>query len=366
MDLAYFEQLAWKRERVLVQFSLFPSLATLTVEPCVPSPRLLGYRNQAKYVFGRACDSGQPILGAFAPRSHNVVDLSGCQVVEPVLDEARQALLAVLTEKAVEPFDEIRRTGVLRYGVLRATALGQVMVTLVTVRADWGDARAVAVALRQRCPAVTSVVLNVNESAGNALFGEQESVLVGQSSVEDTIGDVRVRLSARSFFQTNRLVASQIYRDLVAAAPDGIARAVDVYAGACGIALSLAAKAGEVVAIEENPAATQAAVAFLAAPGTHKGRVRVVTGDAALCLAEVNGADFVVLNPPRKGCSPEVLAAIARLRPKALAYLSCDPRTLARDLAALAAAGAQVVKVTPFDMMPHTPHVETLVLVRFA
>ena len=295
-----------------------------------------------------------------------MVDLAGCQVVEPVLDEARQALLTVLTEKAVEPFDEIRRTGLLRYAVLRATALGQVMVTLVTVRSDWGDAKAVAADLCRRCPAVTSVVLNVNESSGNALFGEQESALVGQSSVEDTIGDVCVRLSARSFFQTNRLVASQIYRDLVAAAPDGISRAVDVYAGACGIALSLAVKAGEVVAIEENPAATQAAAAFLAEPGPHEGRVRVLTGDAAACLAEVSDADFVVLNPPRKGCSPEVLAAVARLRPKALAYLSCDPRTLARDLAALAQAGAQVVKVTPFDMMPHTPHVETLVLVGFA
>jgi tRNA/tmRNA/rRNA uracil-C5-methylase (TrmA/RlmC/RlmD family) len=102
------------------------------------------------------------------------------------------------------------------------------------------------------------------QSSGNALFGEQERVLVGQASVEDTIADVRVRLSSRSFFQTNRQVASQIYRDLVAAAPDGISRAVDVYAGACGIALSLVAKAKDVVAIEENPAATQAAADFLA------------------------------------------------------------------------------------------------------
>ena len=365
MGLAYPEQLAWKKERVQAQLSHFPEFATLTVEPCVPSPRLLGYRNQAKYVFARACDSGQPILGAFAPRSHDVVDVAGCRVVEPVLDEVRQALLAVLTEKAVEPFDETRRIGVFRYGVLRATASGQVMATLVTARSDWEDAESVALALCQRCPAVTSVVLNVNESAGNALFGEQERALVGRPSVEDIIGDVRVRLSARSFSQTNRLVASQIYRDLVAAAPAGMARAVDAYAGACGIALSLAAKAGEVVAIEENPAATQAAAAFLAEPGTHHGHVRVVTGDAAFGLADVSDADFVVLNPPRKGCSAQVLAAVVRLRPKALAYLSCDPRTLARDLAALTQAGAQIVKVTPFDMMPHTPHVETLALVRF-
>jgi len=366
MELAYPAQLAWKRERVQAQLSGHSALAGLTVEACVLSPRALGYRNQAKYVFGRAHDSGRLVLGAFAPRSHDLVDLAGCQVVEPILDEVRQALLAVLSENAVEPFDEILRTGVLRYAVLRATASGQVMATLVTARADWADAEVVALALCQRCPAVISVILNVNASAGNALLGEQERVLVGQASVEDTLADVRVRLSSRSFFQANREVASHIYRDIVAAEPDGIARAVDVYAGACGIALSVASKAGEVVAIEENPAATQAAAAFLAEQGAVGSRIRVVTGDAARCLADIRAADFVVLNPPRKGCSPDVLAAVARLRPRLLVYMSCDPRTLARDLAVLVAGGAQVVQVTPYDMMPHTPHVETLARVRFA
>ena len=365
MALAYPAQLDLKRERVQAQLAGHLALTALIVDPCVPSPRILGYRNQAKYVFGRAHDSSRPVLGAFAARSHDVVDLAGCQVVEPVLDEARQVLLDVLIEHAVEPFDEILRTGVLRYAVLRATDSGQVMATLVTARADWADAEAVALALCMRCPAVISVILNVNASAGNALLGEHERVLVGQPSVEDTLADVRVRLSSRSFFQANREVASHIYRDIVAAAPEGIACAVDVYAGACGIALSLVSKAREVVAIEENPAATQAAAAFLAEQGADGSRVRVVTGDAARCLANVSAADFVVLNPPRKGCSPDVLAAVARLRPQWLAYLSCDPRTLARDLAVLAAAGAQVVKVTPFDMMPHTQHVETLALVRF-
>jgi 23S rRNA (uracil1939-C5)-methyltransferase len=274
-------------------------------------------------------------------------------------------VLAILIEQGVEPFDEHLRTGVLRYAVLRATALGQVMVTLVTARSEWAPAEAVARALCQRCPVVTSVVLNVNESTGNVLFGEQARVLVGEPSVEDTIADVRVRLSARSFFQTNRQVASRIYRAIVAAAPDGIACAVDVYAGACGIALSLAAKASEVVAIEENPSATQVASDFLAEQGAAADRLRVVTGDAARCLADISEAGFVVLNPPRKGCSPRVLAEVARLRPRMLAYLSCDPRTLARDLAVLGAAGARVVQVTPFDMMPHTPHVETLALLGF-
>ncbi len=362
--LAYPAQLAWKRERVRESLAEYPGLAEVAVEPCVPSPRTTGYRNQAKYVYGRAQHSGRPILGAYAPRSHAIVDLSGCHVVEPVLDEVRKTLLEILLAKVVEPFDEVRRTGVLRYVVMRATLSHQALVTLVAARSDWKDADAVATALAEQCHALAGVVLNVNPTAGNKLFGDDERLLFGQATVDDEIGDVRVRLSSRSFFQANRELASRIYRDLVAAVPVSVGRAVDVYAGAGGIALSLAPIAHEVVAIEENMAATDVARTFIAEQTALGERVRIVTGDAAACLAQVSTADLVVLNPPRKGCSAQVLAAVQRLRPKHLFYLSCDPRTLSRDLAALVRAGATVTRVTPYDMMPHTPHVETLAVLR--
>ena len=362
MGLAYPAQLEWKRSRVERQLARWRQLSGIPVDACVGSPATLGYRNQAKYVYGRAQQSGQPVLGAFSPRSHTIVDLAGCRVVEPVLDEAAAALLAILRAKAVEPFDETRRTSALRYVVMRATGAGQVMVTMVSARTDWRQAEEVADALAAACPAVVSVVLNVNAGAGNAIFGGEERPLHGQATLEDRVGDVSVRLSSRAFFQANRGVASRIYRDLAAAAPAEVARAVDVYSGAAAIALSLSPMAREVIAIEENAAATQAAAAFIVEQGGVAGRVRVVTGDAAACLADVDAADVVVLNPPRKGCAEAVLAAVSRLRPRMIAYLSCDPETLARDLAVLVTDGARIVRITPYDMMPHTPHVETLAL----
>ena len=365
MSLAYPAQLEAKRRRVLAQLSRHPSLAQLPVDACVASPATTAYRNQAKYVYGRADESGRPVLGAFAPHSHRLIDLAGCCVVEPVLDDVRRKLLAALLGGNVEPFDEQRRTGALRYVVMRATCARQVMVTLVTARAVWPEAQSVAQALAAACPAVVSVVLNVNESAGNAIFGKEERLLWGQAAVEDRIGAVSVRLVSRSFFQSNRWVASSIYRDLVAAAPARVARAVDVYSGAAPIALCLAAISGEVVAIEENPAAAMAAASFIAEQAGVAGRVRMVTGDAARCLADVEAADLVVLNPPRKGCAGPVLQAILRLRPRTLAYLSCDPRTLARDLDVLVAGAARIARIAPYDMMPGTPHVETLAILTF-
>lgn len=355
MHVAYSAQLEWKRTRVRDELAKHPTLATVEVAACVPSPGQLGYRNQAKYVYART-DGGVAVLGAYAPRSHQVVDLAGCQVVEPVLDQARHALLGILSAHTVEPYHEVRRSGVLRYAMLRANHAGEVLATLVTARADWHAADAVAAAFMATCPSLLGVVLNVNAAGGNALFGTEERLLAGQSTFEDVIGDVRVRLASRSFFQANRAVGSRIYRDLCAGIPDDLERAVDAYSGAGGIALSLCARVREVIAVEENRAATDAAAAFAGQ------RLRVLTADAAVGLAAVDSAELVVLNPPRKGCSAEVLAEVRRLAPRFLAYVSCDPQSLARDLAVLVRDGASIVSVVPYDMMPHTPHVETLVL----
>jgi 23S rRNA (uracil1939-C5)-methyltransferase len=354
MHLAYPSQLAWKGSRVREEFAKHPELSSVEVAACVSSPATLGYRNQAKYVYART-EGGELVLGAYAPGTHEVVDLAGCHVIEPVLDEARRILLGILSAQAVEPYHETRGTGLLRYAVLRSSAEGRVLATLIASRGDWPSASTVAAELIRQLPAVSGVVLNVNSGTGNALFGKQERLLVGQATLVDGIGDVRVRLASRSFFQANRAVASRIYRDLVAALLRDLDRAVDAYSGAGGIALSLLPLAREVVAIEENPAATEVACE------SPSDRLRVVTADAAVGLAAVESAGLVVLNPPRKGCSAEVLSQLRRLAPPEVAYLSCDPATLARDLAVLVRSGAVVESVIPYDMMPHTPHVETLV-----
>jgi 23S rRNA (uracil1939-C5)-methyltransferase len=127
-----------------------------------------------------------------------------------------------------------------------------------------------------------------------------------------------------------------------------------------GIALTLARRVEglDVLGIEEHAAAIADATAGAALNGVSG--ARFVAGDVAVRLADVPRADVVVLNPPRKGCGAAALAEVARLHPRVIAYLSCDPDTLARDLAALTERGYVVREVTPFDMLPHTPHLEAL------
>jgi 23S rRNA (uracil1939-C5)-methyltransferase len=365
--LAYEGQLAWKRDRVVAALAAHPSLAGVPVQPCVPSPRPLGYRNQAKYVYGRAPDeagratgrNGRLILGAYAPRSHRLIDLVGCAVVEPAIDKVARALLQLLTERQVVPFDEVRRTGTLRYAVLRANAEGQVLCALVTGR-PLDEGAALAEALLRAAPAVVGVVENHNDSPGNVIFGDSERVLAGEGSLREQLAGVAVRFGPRAFFQLNRAVAELAYAAIRAAAErlGPRQRVVDLFAGLGGITFSLRGLAPEIVAVEENPAATAAGTAAATAAGLTA--IRFVTGSAESEPSIIRGADLVVLNPPRAGAAM-VIPAVAAAGPRGVIYLSCNPSSLARDLVALTASGKlRLGFIQPFDMLPHTPHIEAL------
>jgi 23S rRNA (uracil1939-C5)-methyltransferase len=366
--LAYDGQLAWKRARVARALAGM----NVTVAACVASPRPLGYRNRSKLVVAR--HGGRLVLGAYAPRSHDVVDTAGCQVAEPPLDDTATGLAALLEHSGVSAYDERTLVGDLRYVVLRASHDGRVLATWVTTRA-LPNGPALAVAFQAARPEVIGVVEHINRSRGNAIFAAdtgQDRVLAGDATIEDRVEVgglqgrqrpvVRLRFSASAFFQANRDVAGLAYGAITAAlAVRPGERVVDAYCGVGGIALALAnAGATEVIGVEAHAGAVADAAASAALNGVTG--ARFVASDAARALAALDRADLVVLNPPRKGCAPDVLAEVVRLGPRAIAYLSCDPDTLARDLAWLGARGYGVGGVTPFDMLPHTTHVEALAI----
>jgi 23S rRNA (uracil1939-C5)-methyltransferase len=378
--LDYAAQLRWKTARVRAVFespgSAHAALRDVPVADCVASPRPLGYRNRSKLVCApapraragataAAVAPGTLVLGAYAPRSHDVIDLvGGCRIAEGPLDDVAVALRDVLVRNGVVPFDERTRTGDLRHAVLRVNHRGQVLATLISARADWPAGAAVATELRAARPDVSGVVHNINPLPGNVIYGPDDVTLSGQPTLDDQIGDVRLRLSARAFLQANRDVAALAYARIAAAvALTGGETVVDAYAGAGAIALTLAARARVVHGIEENPAAVADAVASAALNGV--AHAHFVAGDAVGGLAAIARADVVVLNPPRRGCDPAVLAQAARLAPRTIAYLSCDPTTLARDLGCLAERGYRTQSLTPFDMLPHTPHIEVLAVLEF-
>jgi 23S rRNA (uracil1939-C5)-methyltransferase len=349
----YAEQLRLKRARVERALARHEGLRGVAVAECLPSPAETGYRDQAKYVVARV--KGRTVPASYAPRSHDPVDVTGCLVPEPPVQAAAEAAVAAAVALGVPAYDERRRTGLLRYVVARANARGEVLVVLVAA-ADFDAAPALAAEVRDRCPAVVGVVLDVNRSVGGTILGGAGRTLSGVDALEEELGGVRLRLGARAFFQVNRGQAARLYAlcaDLAALRRDDVL--LDLYSGVGGIALTLAPRAARVIGIESSAEAVAAARAAAEAAGA---ACDFRCGDVAALLGAVDHADVVVLDPPRKGCAPAVLERLATLAPRRIVSVSCDPRSLARDLDRLAALGYRTTAIQPLDLFPGTAHVE--------
>lgn len=329
----YAIQLEAKRARVVA------ALGFDAVEATVPSPRLFGYRALAKLVVGPG-----GVLGSYRARSHDVADMQGCVV------HAQEA------EAIVDAIRTLPLAGV-RYVLVRASlAEKRAIVVLVTRDEDPRAVDAIARALEPRDD-VAGVYHHVNASTGDELLGPgPHRALFEKCVVHETIGALRYALEPGAFAQVNPLAAAQLYARAVDLAAPKDKRVLDLYSGSAGLALAFArAGASEVVAVESSAAAIRAGERSAAINGA---RIRFVHARAE--EAPLDPFDLVVLNPPRKGASREVLERIAKIKPAQLIYVSCNPDTLARDLALL--EDYALTRAIPVDLFPHTRHVETIAL----
>jgi 23S rRNA (uracil1939-C5)-methyltransferase len=362
--LAYDAQLREKHRAVAAALAGVPAVEAraVTVAPVVPSPAQLGYRNKGKYV--AAAQDGRLVLGAYVPRTHEVIDTLGCKVVAPVIDEVATWARGALDAAGLAPFHETRRTGELRYVVIRASAAGDALVALVVASATPRKKLEQVANAMSHHPALRGLVAVTNDRRDGAILpsGSPAAVLAGTGVLVERVAGVDVEVGAGEFLQVNRAQAARLYaRVAELAAPAPGARVADVYAGLGGITFALAAQGADVVALELDPEA----VAGLRRAATRAGldRVRAETGDAAGLAAALAGAgcDVVVVNPPRKGLSEAALDAVVAAGPARIVYVSCGPATLGRDLVRLEPRGYVATAIEPFDLMPGTAQVETVV-----
>lgn len=360
----YADQLAWKRRRVERAFSRHPELASAQVDKAIASPLEVQYRNKAKYVLASGND-GRLVYGSYAPLSHRVVDMAGCQVPEVPIDAVAKTVMNLLESERIPPHDERTRSGELRYLVIRRSSEGGILVVIACASEAPRPALArLAQLLCREHPEVTSVVLNVNPKTSGALFGDVDINLLGTGMLSDRIGDVSLVVSARAFLQVNRLQAGRLYAEVVRLVGEAKGlRVLDLYTGVGGIALTLARLGARVVGVESHAGAVEDARRSAQGMGLAE-TATFVAADAASGLqiaARVLGnIDLLVVNPPRKGLS-DARVPITQASVPHLVYVSCGPESLAADLAELVRAGYRVESVQPIDLMPGTPHVETVV-----
>ena len=360
LALPYPEQLAKKQKNVEKLLGKFGP-----VQPILGMEDPWHYRNKAVSTFcagpGRSLQSG-----IYAQGTHRVIPVEECLLHNPALDEAIAAVRTAAAACRYEPFNEDRRTGLIRHVLVRhSRATGQVLVCLVTAQAALPGSKAFVTKLRQLCPSVSTVVQNINPRHSSAVLGSAEKLLYGKGYIEDTLCGVTFRLSAASFYQVNPVQTERLYQTAIEAAGlDGSQTVLDAYCGVGTIGLASAVKAKSVLGVELNRSAVNYAIQNAKANGITNARFLCADATSAIQRMAQQGErmDVVVLDPPRAGSTPEFLQAVCQLAPERVVYISCNPETQRRDLEYLTARGWKASFIQPVDLFPHTEHVETVVL----
>ena len=364
--MAYAATLAFKRAQVQDCLARIGHIA-LDVPPVWGMDAPWQYRNKGAFpvAAGDAQDAGVRI-GFYARRSHAVVDApAGCPVQREASDAAVSAVRHWMVAHRVPPYDEATHTGCVRHIMTRVTQDGQVMVVMVSLPPRMPAEEALVARLRQDVPGLASVVLSHNPRQTNVILGDTLRTLWGTDALEDVLHGLRFRVSPRTFFQVNPAQTERLYAQaLQYAALTGEETVVDAYCGAGTISLLLAQRARRVVGIEVVPEAIADARHNATQNGIDNAEFLVGETERILPALVAQGMhpEVVVLDPPRKGCDPAVLHAVARAAPRRVVYVSCNPATLARDAALLVAAGYRAAAAQPVDMFCWAGDIETVLL----
>lgn len=362
LGLDYAEQLKQKEEKVRALVGKYGP-----VHPIRGMEQPYHYRNKVISTFATGW-GGKLTSGIYAANSHKVLPVKSCLLQDEVLDKTMQAVRAAANACRYQPYDEDKGTGLVRHCLLRrGVATGQVMVVLVTAQPVLPGAKNFVKALlaeaTQRGVTVTTVVQNVNSRKTSVVLGEAEKVLYGKGFILDTLCGKTYAISPRSFYQINHAQTEVLYGLAVEAAKlTGKEVVLDAYCGIGTIGLTAADHAKQVVGVELNRDAVQDAIGNARHNGVKN--ARFFAADATRWIREAAAAgekaDVIFMDPPREGSTPEFLASVARMAPKRVVYVSCNPVTLARDLATLTKLGYKAEGFTPVDMFPHTEHIETV------
>jgi len=357
----YEEESRLKAERVKTCLNRLAGENLETVE-ILSAPTCYGYRNKAQYPV--AAKKGRAYAGFFKAGTHDVVENQRCLILPEETDRVKNAVMDYVNQYRITAYDEVAHTGLLRHiYVRRGVVSGQILVCLVVNGRKLPRIEELLKRL-QKIEGFTTLVLSVNTKKGNAVLGDEFITLHGPGYIEDTLCGLTFRLSPRSFYQVNHHQAQRLYEAAISQAEitknDTV---LDLYCGVGTITLCMASAAGRVIGVEVIPQAVEDAKDNAKRNGIEN--AEFFCGDAGQAALELKKqgikADVVVVDPPRKGLNADTIEALARFSPRRIVYVSCDPATLARDVALLKERGYTLKNALAADLFPRCSHVESIV-----
>jgi 23S rRNA (uracil1939-C5)-methyltransferase len=375
--LDYQKQLDMKTDQVKDIFTHLAKMPDIPILPALAAPQQYAYRNKMDFSTGVSRwrltknDPGTPedfAIGLHAPgRFDRILDIEACLLQDDTRNAVFQTIRQWAKENHITLNNKREYTGYLRSVMIRkGEHSGEIMVNLITRTEDKNLLQPLVDMIKEKHPAVTSIVNNITNSKSDNSIGEREILLYGSPVIHDTLGGLVYEISANAFFQTNTKGAEQLYDTVVDFAelkPDMVVW--DFYSGAGSISLYIADKVKQVIGFEVVRDAVRNAKSNAKRNKVPHCEFFEANLDTFLqanqdLIASLEKPDLAIVDPPRAGLNPKFIKQLVGLKPRAIVYVSCNPATQARDIQLLAEAGYEVEKIQPVDMFPHTAHIETV------
>ena len=362
-DYQYQKQLDFKVQMVADSLQHIGKIDLPVEIQAMPAERIYNYRNKGSFAV-QLSKPGTLNIGFYKQGTHDVVDSDTCGILHTPINAVKEWVRHLLVKHRVPIYNETRHKGFFRGLVVRhSESTGETLLGLISTKGSFpkpflGELLDFETLSKF---GIQGIVQNLNEDDTNIILGEKNRILWGENQMQDALGELRFRLSIGSFFQVHPQQAVQL-NDLVKNwAQDAGGRVIDAYSGVGAIALWLAKAGQDVTGIEEYEPAFQDAKNNARLNGIENAKFLHGTVEQHLPeLAKRGEVQTLIFDPPRKGCSEEVIKQALKMAPKQIIYVSCNPSTLARDIQRL--FGYRIRDCRVIDMFPQTQHVETAVL----
>lgn len=341
----------------------------IEVRDVIPSPKIKEYRRKIQYPISQTRDSKRILAGYYKQNSHEIVNIKYCPIQPASCDEIIEFIRMTAQELGVSGYNEKRHSGDLRHVIIRSSEYNNKnLVTLVINSEKISDnAQNLAKKIYAELDNVAGVSINLNSKKTNLILGKETKLIIGEGYIEEKLCEKIFKVGPDTFFQVNPSSANNLFEYIKRYISDNFENPIvlDAYAGITAFGICISDIAHKVVSVEEVKSSVDLAFQIIRDNGINN--IEIHNMDAGEFFEkEINFSkkkyDITILDPPRKGCSSESLDYVLQLTANKIIYVSCNPSTLARDLKYLVDRGVTVDYVQPFDMFPHTFHIESVAI----
>lgn len=362
VNISYSDQS--KLKNIILEDIYYPLKDLISISPMTVAPNPDEYRN--KSFMPVSVEHGNLVYGMFERSTHHVIPHDKCYLHPALFNQIADEVMSFLKKSNAEIYNEEKHSGNIRHiGIRYSEQTHEILLVIVTKNRKLGFTNLLVKQICSQFPQIVGIIQNIQPDPNNIIIGDGDKILFGRNYLFEQLGDIRYKLHYKSFFQVNSAQALQMYNKIKELSGKD-KTVLDAYSGVGSIGLFLASEHKKVIFIESHPDAHLNAI--------ENAQLNQISNTEFLCgnvedllpsILNNQNIDLIIFDPPRKGIDPSALELTASLKIPKIIYMSCNPSTQVRDLKILANHHYQIKEILPYDMFPHTWHIESIAVLEY-